>query len=323
MPIVPQEFDRNRLDIQPLSRRIHDLDLSVIKPLKEVDRIPPALRKTAERMLSAKNSGAAVILMMGAHVLRAGVQRYIIDLMEKGLISCIAANGAGIIHDFEFALIGATTESVPRYIRDGRFGMWRETGRINDIVANGAQRNLGLGEAVGKVIEEEKFPHRGISLFAAGYRLGIPLTVHVGIGYDIIHQLPNCDGAAYGQTSYTDFLRFASVVENLEGGVLMNFGSSVMAPEVYLKALSMARNAARTEDREIKRFTILVCDLAELPEDFHREAPNTEPGYYFRPWKTMLVRTVAEGGESLYVRGDHAETIPALWTSIEQIINCR
>lgn len=316
MPGKYQEFDRSQLTILPLDERRHDLNLTVIRPLEPATEIPEALKIVGGRIKRAKETGAAVILMMGAHILREGVQRYIIDLMEKGFISCIATNGAGAIHDYEFSLIGATTENVAHYIKNGRFGMWKETGRINDIVAEGARRKLGLGEAVGKVIEEEKFPHRDISLFAAGYRLGIPVTVHIGIGYDIVHQLPNCDGGAYGQTSYTDFLRFSRVVQFLEGGVVMNFGSSVMGPEVYLKALSMARNAARCEGKEIRRFTTLVCDLLELPDDFRGEAPKSDPGYYFRPWKTMLVRTVADGGESFYVRGGHAETIPALWTAV-------
>jgi hypothetical protein len=244
------------------------------------------------------------------------MQRYLIDLMEKGYISCIAMNGAGVIHDFEFALIGATTESVTDYIREGYFGFWQETARINDIVSAAAKEKIGLGESVGRVIEEEEFSHRDISILAAGYRLNIPITVHVGIGCDIVHQYPNCDGAAYGATSYTDFLRFANVMESLEGGVVMNFGSAVMAPEVYLKALSMVRNAARQKGNKICHFTTLVCDLAELPKNYRTEASRTDPAYYFRPWKTMLVRTVVDGGESYYVQGDHSETVPQLWSAV-------
>ncbi len=275
------------------------------------------LAAIASRIVVAQSRNAAVVLMMGAHVLRAGVQRYIIDLMERGYLSCIAVNGACVIHDYEFALIGDTTESVAHYIRDGRFGLWRETGRINDIVSQAASDGIGLGESVGRAIEEERLPHRDISVFAAGYRLGIPVTVHVGIGYDIVHEHPNCDGAAYGATSYKDFLRFTHVLESLEGGVLMNFGSAVMAPEVYLKALAMVRNAAGREGREIKRFATLVCDLLELPASYHQEAPRGDPSYYYRPWKTMLVRTIEDGGESFYVRGHHRETLAELWTSID------
>jgi hypothetical protein len=243
--------------------------------------------------------------------------------MQQGNLSCIAMSGAGVIHDYEFALVGATTESVAHYIREGRFGLWRETGRINDIVSQAAQERIGLGEGVGRAIEEERLPFRHISIFANAYRLGIPATVHVGIGYDIIHEHPNCDGAAYGATSYRDFLRFAKVIENLEGGVVMNFGSAVMAPEVFLKALAMARNVARQEERQISEFTTLVCDLRRLPETYQTEASRDDPAYYFRPWKTMLVRTVAGRGDGFYLQGSHAKTIPQLWTAIKNLEKSR
>jgi hypothetical protein len=312
-------FNRSRLETASLSVRRHNLTLSDVLTLERSPFTGGSLQTVALKSIAAKNRGAAIVLMMGAHVLRSGVQRYLIDLMEKGYISCIAVNGAGAIHDFEFALIGATTESVAHYIKDGHFGLWQETGRINDIVSDAAKSGMGLGEAVGRVIEEERFPHREISVFAAGYRLGIPVTVHVGIGYDIVHEFPNCDGAAYGATSYTDFLRFAKILESLEGGVVMNFGSAVMAPEIFLKALSMVRNVARQEGRQICHFTTLVCDLLDLPDNYHKEPSKDNPYYYFRPWKTMLVRTVADGGESFYVKGRHAETVPALWTAINEL----
>ncbi|VAX23819.1 FIG00605929: hypothetical protein [hydrothermal vent metagenome] len=307
-------FDRSRLRLKPLSERKSDLDVSIIKNLEPGGANYPELAKVAARIQKARDKKAAVIMIIGAHVLRSGTQRYITDMMEKGLVTLVATNGAGAIHDFELALTGKTTESVAQYISEGQFGLWEETARINDIVADGHKQNLGLGEAIGKAIEQEKMEHRDISIFAAGYRLGVPVTSHVGIGYDIIHEHPNCDGAAYGATSYADFLTFAHEVENLEGGVVMNFGSSVMGPEVFLKALSMARNVAHTENRTIRRFTTLVCDLHPIPGDFCSEPPKSQPEYYFRPFKTMLIRTVADGGESFYVQGDHSETIPRLWT---------
>ena len=176
-----------------------------------------------------------------------------------------------------------------------------------------------MGEAVGRAVLEGDFPHKEISVLAAAARLKIPSTVHIGIGYDIIHEHQNFDGAAAGALSYRDFLSFAAVIEGLEGGVVMNFGSAVMAPEVFLKALSMAHNVAFQEGREIKRFSTLVCDLYPLPEDLSREAGKDEAAYYFRPFKTMLLRTVADGGESFYCRGSHAETIPALWTALKHL----
>ncbi|MBI5447018.1 MAG: hypothetical protein HY900_38105 [Deltaproteobacteria bacterium] len=312
-------FDRSRLVVRPLAERRHDLDLSAVLPLAPSAEVHPSLAAVAERIVAARASGSAVILMMGAHVIRAGVQQFLIDLLEKGYVDCLAMNGAGVIHDYEFARIGATTESVAAYIRDGRFGLWGETGEINDVVARTAGDGLGLGEAVGRAIEEGpagRFPNRAISVLAAGWRLGIPVTVHVSIGCDIVHELPNCDGAAYGQASYTDFLRFAGVLEHAEGGVVMNFGSAVMGPEVYLKALAMVRNVARQESRAVADLTTLVCDLVELPADYGTEARKDDPFYYFRPWKTILVRTVADGGRSYYVRGRHRDTIPQLWTAI-------
>lgn len=311
-------FDCSRLLLHPLASREHGMDRSIILPLQPASPVNLELETVATQIAAAKAGKAAVVLMMGAHVLRAGVQRYLIDLMEQGYLSVIAMSGAGVIHDFEFALIGATTESVARYIQEGKFGLWQETGRINDIVVAAARDRLGLGEGVGRVIEEERFPHRDISLLAAGYRLGIPITVHVGIGYDIVHEHPNCDGAAYGDTSYRDFLRFTRVLQSLEGGVVMNFGSAVMAPEVFLKGLAMVRNVARQEGRQVTRFTTLVCDLNQLPENYRQEAGRDDPSYYFRPWKTMLIRTVVDGGQGYYVQGHHRATIPQLWTALDR-----
>jgi hypothetical protein len=221
-------------------------------------------------------------------------------------------NGAGPIHDYEFARIGATCESVARYIRSGEFGLWRETGEINDIVKKGAAHDQGLGEAIGLAIAQSDYPHKDLSILAAGIRLGVPITAHIGIGYDIIHEHPNFDPAAFGVASYRDFLTVCHTVDKLEGGVFLCFGSAVMGPEVYLKALSMARNVAHQEGRQIAHFTTAAFDLIPIDGDFKTEAPKSNPQYYYRPWKTILVRTVADGGESFYVCGDHRATIPLL-----------
>lgn len=308
-------FDRSRLCLQPLSSRQHDLTLQNLlaldAPKPDFDHL--AIPQLAERLHAAKAIGSSIIVMMGAHVLRAGVSRYLIDLMERGLITHIAMNGAGPIHDWELAFIGATTESVARYVRTGEFGLWTETGRINDVINQGARDGLGLGESIGKAILRDDFPHKDCSVLAAGIRLKVPITVHVGIGYDIIHEHPNCDGAALGQTSYRDFLTFAAACQRLEGGVLLNFGTAVMGPEVYLKALTMARNVAHQDGQKICRFTTAAFDLIPLDGDLKHAAAKTDPHYYYRPWKTILVRTVADGGESFYVQGDHHQTVPALY----------
>ncbi|MCE5216953.1 hypothetical protein LLH03_07955 [bacterium] len=309
------QFDRSRLLLRPLAERENDLDLSVIMDLDaEVEPYNhPELEVLADRIVAGRSKGAEVLLMLGAHVIRQGNSRFIIDLMKRGLLTHVGVNGACVIHDFEFALIGATTESVARYIRTGEFGLWRETGWINDAVNEGAGEGLGFGEAVGKMIVEREFPHREVSLLAQAYELGVPVTVHVGIGSDIIHEHPNFDGAATGLASYRDFLTITDTITRLEGGAMLNFGTAVMGPEVYLKALSMARNVARQEGRQIAHFATAVFDLADLGPDFREQPPKSNPHYYFRPWKTILVRTVQDGGESFYFRGDHRLTFPALY----------
>ena len=310
-----EEFDRSRLLIKPIAERQNDLRLD--RWLSLSDPTPPFehpdLATVAARLTAAKSAGAARILMMGAHVLRGGVNRHIIDLVERGVVDHIAMNGAGAIHDYELARFGATTESVDRYIRSGEFGLWRETGELNDWIRQAAAESLGLGENVGRRIASSDYPHRELSVFAAAWRARVPVTVHAGIGYDIIHEHPNCDGAALGAASYRDFLIFARTVERLEGGVLLNFGSAIMGPEVYLKALAMARNVAHREGRAIRHFATAVFDLVPILGDHRKELPKSDPGYYFRPHKTMLVRTVADGGESFYFRGEHRATLPALW----------
>jgi hypothetical protein len=311
-------FDRSRLVVKPLSERVHDLRADHWLALDEAP-VPwshPQLAELAARIERARGRGAARILMMGAHVLRAGVNRQIIDLVEQGFIDHIAMNGAGAIHDYELARIGATTESVARYIRTGEFGLWRETGELNDWIAEASGLSLGLGENIGRRIDAAGYPYADLSVLAAAWRRSVPVTVHTGVGYDILHEHPNCDGAALGAASYRDFLIFAATVERLEGGVVLSFGSAVMAPEVYLKALSMGRNVAHREGRVIRDFAAAVFDLLPIEGDIHREAAKSDPRYYFRPYKTILVRTVADGGASFYFCGDHRATFPALRRAI-------
>ena len=307
-------FDRSRLRIRPLAERAHDLNVSQWLSLEDETPpfVHPDLEAVADRLRAAKQRGAARILFMGAHLPRSGVSRHLIDLMERGFIDHVAMNGAGMVHDYELARIGATTESVARYIQTGEFGLWRETGELNDWVSQAASERKGLGEFAGEQMERSGFAHRELSVLRSAWALGVPVTIHVGVGYDIPHEHPNCDGAALGQTSYTDFLILAAAVERLEGGVVLSFGSAVMAPEVYLKALAMARNVAVQEGREIRHFTTAVFDLVPIAGAFRSELPKTDPGYYFRPHKTMLVRTVADGGESFYFCGPHRATLPAL-----------
>lgn len=316
---MPHEiFDRDALLLRPLSEREHDMGRSVLI-YPDTPREPfrhEALPELAAGIVAAKEKGSSVIFACGAHVLIKGNGPLLIDLMRRGLLTNLALNGAGMIHDFELALIGSTTESVARYVSEGQFGLWQETGRINDIAVTAAEEGIGLGEAVGRIIEKEEFPYRETSVLAAGFRFGVPVTIHVCFGQDIIHEHPNFDGAATGTATYRDFLIFCRQVTRLEGGVFLNIGTAVMGPEIYLKALAMARNVAHQCGKTIRNFTTAVFDMVELTGDLTREAPKSDPDYYFRPYKTVLVRTVADGGRSFYVRGDHAATVPALYDQI-------
>lgn len=328
------QFDRQRLDLKPLAERGHDLVSSACWPLEPPPEAfaHPEFPELVARIVAARKADRPVVLMMGAHPIKLGLSRFLINLIERGFVTHFATNGAGLIHDFELALVGGTSEDVSKWIPVGQFGLWQETASLNDVIREAASRGEGLGEAVGRVIWEgrevrderreletrrgnpSRFPHADLSLAAACWRAGIPCTCHVSVGSDIIHSLPNCDGAALGQTSYTDFLIFTRAIEQLEGGVYLNVGSAVTGPEVYLKALSMARNVARQEGREIRHFTTAVFDLVPLPENYREGTPSkSHPGYYYRPWKTILVRTVADGGTSYYFCGDHRQTIPTLW----------
>lgn len=307
-------FDRSRLKLLPLEKRIHDLDLTVMQPpIADNGYRHPTLGLIVDRIRSAKKHNANITMMMGGHVIRAGVAPCMNAMMRAGYVTHFAMNGAAAIHDFEFALIGSTTESVARYISEGQFGLWKEDGLYNQAVNEGVKDGLGFGESLGRFIVEHKFPYREYSLLAAGYQEQVPVTVHVGIGCDIVHEQPNADGAAIGLATYRDFLIYVACIEELENGVFMNFGSAVTGPEVYLKALSMARNVAHQERLTIRHFTTAVFDLLDLEcEDIMGMPSKNDTRYYFRPWKTIMSRTVADGGESFYIKGIHSDTVPAL-----------
>lgn len=308
-------FDRTRLNLLPLCDRRHDVTvqrdvLALGQTGGEFSHTD--LQPLASAILAARQRGSAVVLMMGAHVIKQGLGRYVADLVRKGCFSVVAMNGACAIHDYELATIGATSESVARYISQGQFGLWRETGRINEIIAAGNAEGLGFGEALGRHLSQANCPHKDVSVFAAAYESLVPATVHIGVGYDIIHEHANFDAASAASASYRDFLIYAKVIENLEGGVILCFGSAVMGPEVYLKALAMARNVAAQQNRQICHITSAVFDLLPLSGNLHQEAAKDSSEYYYRPYKTILVRTVRDGGQSYYFRGEHRKTLPAL-----------
>jgi hypothetical protein len=242
---------------------------------------------------AAHAGGRGILWGLGAHVLKTGLSPIVIDLMERGFISAIATNGAGVIHDFELALSGATSEDVDAALGPGRFGMAEETGRLlNDAINRGVGAGLGFGQAVGRALSEMNPPHGGLSILAAAARLDIPVTVHVGIGTDVIHMHPSASGAALGEGSLRDFRFFVSNVARLERGVYLNCGSAVMLPEVFLKAVALARNRGASLD-----------GLTTVNLDFTR---------LYRPQTNVVSRPVAGIGRGYSLVGHHEIMIPLL-----------
>jgi phosphoheptose isomerase len=271
----------------------------------------PELDEVVDRIIAARTLGRPVIWMMGAHVIKSGLSKLIIELMEHGCVTHLAGNGAVSIHDFELALIGATSEDVARGIEDGSFGMAEETGALmHRALRLGGRDGLGYGESLGRFMAENPgiFPYAPVSLSYQAYRLGIPLTVHVTIGTDIIHQHPQADFGLIGATSGIDFQRFTTSVSQLEDGVYLNFGSAVTGPEVFLKAITIARNLGY----KAAPLTTANFDLRPLP-DYHAPIQDSQPDYYYRPRKNVINRPTSLGGAGYHITGDHKVTIPNLY----------
>lgn len=251
------------------------------------------LVEVIQAITQAKIDNAPICLAMGAHVIKVGLNPILIDLMERGLISMLSMNGAGIIHDLEVALSARTSEDVAATIGDGGFGMAAETSvLLGRSIQEAANQGKGLGRAVGDLINAEKMPFRDMSLTAAGARLGIPVTVHVAMGTDIIHMHPDFDPAACGAASHLDFRIFAAMIATLEKGVFINAGSAVILPEVFLKALTVARNLGYRPEN----FT--TVDL-----DFIR---------HYRPMTNVVNRPTLKGGKGYSIVGHHELLIPLI-----------
>ncbi len=262
------------------------------------------LREVVDAIVRARLAGKPVVVGMGAHPTKVGLNPVLVDLMERGVVTALALNGAVIIHDFELALMGHTSEEVDTEINTGRFGMAEETGRmLNQAIARGVQKGMGIGEAVGTWIEERRFPNRKTSLLATGVRLGIPVTVHVAVGTDIIHMHPAVDGAAIGEGSLRDFRLFAAVVAGLEGGVFLNLGSAVIMPEVFLKVLTLARNLGHT----VNRITTVNMDF--LP--------------HYRPFTNVVRRPTQKGGKGYTLIGHHEIMVPLLAAYVLEKLQAR
>jgi hypothetical protein len=263
-----------------------------------IDSLPSMLagadfRAIVDRLAAIRRDGGGILWGLGAHVVKTGLGPVVIDLMERGYVSALATNGAGVIHDYEIALSGATSEDVDATLGEGRFGMAAETGlELNAIITAGVRDGLGIGEAIGADLLRRGAPHAAHSIAAAAARLAIPLTVHVGLGTDVIHMHPSASGAALGEGSLRDFRRFAANVARLHGGAYLNCGSAVILPEVFLKAVSLARN------RDVRLEGLMTVNL-----DFVR---------LYRPETNVVRRPTAGLGTGFSLVGHHELLIPLL-----------
>lgn len=251
------------------------------------------LKEVAKRIVAAYKDRKMIIFMIGAHVIKCGLSLYLIDLMKKGIVKHVAMNGAAAIHDFEIAYCGKTSEYVEETIKDGSFGMAEETGRL---INEALKWNLGYGKAAGKMINDMDMKYKECSILYYGYKLNIPVTVHITIGAEVINLHPTCNGAALGIASYKDFRIFTDSVSKLEKGVLLNIGSAVVLPEVFIKALSLVRNL----DYLVKNITTANFDMIK----------------HYRPDVNIVARPTSLGGKGYHVIERHEKTIPALYNLI-------
>ncbi len=252
-----------------------------------------------ERVATARLNDRPLIIGIGAHVIKVGLNPLLIDLMERRIITAIAMNGACIVHDTELALAGRTSEDVDAVLGDGLFGAARETGElINDTIRQAAAAGRGIGASLGRRFNDDELRYRHLSLLASAARLGVPVTVHVAIGTDIVHIHPAADGAAIGSSSYEDFQLFCRLVADLEDGVYCNFGSAVLLPEVFLKALTAVRNLGYT----VRRFTTANFDFIR----------------HYRPMTNVVNRPTAGGGRGFHLTGHHELMIPLFAAAVKE-----
>ncbi len=291
-PVAGRE---TRFNVADLARRVEAADARLLSALPDVLGAS-SLRAVIDAAGRASRTGKPIILMLGGHVIKTGCSPFLIQLMELGIVRAVAMNGATAIHDFEIASFGATSEDVEAELDSGTFGMSRETAEaMNGATGDAAARQEGLGEGLGRHLQEA--PHAAVSILAAAYRLSIPATVHVALGTDVLHQHSTADGAAIGETSLRDFRILAGSMSPLSGGVVLNFGSAVILPEVFLKAFSLITNLGE----EVRDLT--TCDF-----DFIR---------HYRPMRNVVQRPTAGGrGQGYAITGHHEVMIPLLVAGI-------
>lgn len=260
------------------------------------------LRKAIDAIAAAYRKNRPVIFGMGAHVTKVGLNPLVIDMIHRGIFSAVAMNGAGIIHDFELAMAGNTSEDVSATIDSGSFGMTEETGRyLSEAVHMAQKENTGLGAAVGRMINRRALPYRNASILAAAEGMDVPVTVHVAMGTDILHMHPNFDPAAAGAASHRDFRLFAGLVADLSGGVYINAGSAVILPEVFLKALSLVRNLGHR-----------VSGITTVNMDFIK---------HYRPATNVVGRPTREGGTGINLVGHHEIMLPLIAAGVVETID--
>ncbi len=311
--LKPEVFDFSKTVTYDARERTNLVRIDTLSvPGKEAPAFgSPELTLLAEKIKQARAVGRPVVLFYGAHVIKCGLSRYLIDLIRRGILTHIASNGAGSIHDFELAYLGGTSEHVPTAIEDGSFGMWEQTGAwMNEAIQLGTQKQYGYGESLAHYVlgNPERFPYRDDCVFFNAYTSGVPATYHVTMGTDIIHEHPSVDFGALGATSGKDFKIFTNSLKDLEGGVFLNVGSAVTGAEVFLKALSIVRN----NGYETKHITTANFDIIPLG-DYKADVGKDHFHYYYRPRKNIMNRPVSMGGTGLYICGNHMETIPALY----------
>ncbi len=306
MPFPYEEFDLSGIRTYPLKSRASKARAEdFAKPYRPGSGVAgllqslPSMLAAADfltvvrALLAARESGGGIVWGLGAHVVKTGLSPVLIDLMERGFVSAIATNGAGVIHDFEIALSGATSEDVEAALGTGQFGMADETGRLlNGAINDGVAEGLGIGQAVGRYLCQHHPQFERVSVVAAACRMGIPVTVHVALGTDIIHMHPAASGSALGEGSLRDFRYFTANVAKLDHGVYLNCGSAVVLPEVFLKAVSLARNRGCALDG----LTTVTFDFARL----------------YRPQVNVVSRPTAGTGRGYYLVGHHELLLPLL-----------
>lgn len=304
-------FDRrNLVTIRNMAQPYSDVPDAWPQTGKEQE----AFDRLIDAVVAARTAGKPVIWSMGAHVIKNGMSRYVIEMVRHGILTHVSGNGATSIHDFELAFLGETSEDVATAIEDGSFGMWEETGRyMNEAIQRGAAENLGYGESLYRYLDlhPERFPHYDDCVFVQCQRSGVPYTCHISIGTDIIHQHPIVDFEALGRTSGKDFETMCqSVAEMADGGVFLNFGSAISGPEIFLKAVSICRNEG------LPMTSVVAANFDIVPVYADETPPGTVSEFYYRPRRNFIDRLGQIGGSGYLFHGLHQATIPQLFHGV-------